>query len=62
MLYISVECIGLKSFKCKEKLQEYPQLVCLSGLSAGLGTKGSLVRFPVRAHVWIVGLVPVGGV
>ena len=27
-----------------------PCLVCLSGLSASLRTKGSLVRFPVRAH------------
>ena len=29
----------------------------LSGLSARLQTKGSLVRFPVRAHAWVVGQV-----
>ena len=36
-------------------------LVWLRGLSAGLQTKGSLVQFPVRAHVWVVGQVPSGG-
>ena len=35
-------------------------LVWLSGLSPGLQTEGSPVRFPVRAHVWIVGQVPSG--
>ena len=34
----------------------------LSGLSAGLPTTGSPVRFPVRAHAWVVGQVPIGGV
>ena len=34
-----------------------PWLVWLSGLSAGLGTKEWLVRFPVRAHAWVVGQV-----
>ena len=33
-------------------------LVWLSGLSAGLQTKGLLVRFPVRAHAWVAGQVP----
>ena len=33
----------------------------LSGLSAGLGTRGSLVRFPVRAHAWAAGQVPSRG-
>ena len=33
----------------------------LSGLSAGLRTKGLLVRFPVRAHAWVVGQVPSTG-
>ena len=33
-------------------------LVWLSGLSAGLQTKASPVRFPVRAHAWVVGQVP----
>ena len=35
-----------------------PWLVWLSVLSAGLWTKGLLVRFPVRAHAWVVGQVP----
>ena len=32
-----------------------PWLMRLSGLSAGLWTKGSLVQFPVGAHAWVVG-------
>ena len=35
-----------------------PWLVWLSGLSASLWTKMSLVWFPVRAHAWVVGQVP----
>ena len=35
-----------------------PWLVWLSGLSAGLGTKGLTARFPVRAHAWVAGQVP----
>ena len=35
-------------------------LVWLSRLSASLGTKGSPVWFPVRAHAWVVGQVPGG--
>ena len=31
---------------------------CGSGLSAGLRTKGSLVRFPVRVHAWFSGQTP----
>ena len=38
-----------------------PWLVWLSGLSAGLRTTVSLVRFPVRAHAWVVGQVPSRG-
>ena len=34
------------------------QLVCLSGLSTALQTKGLLVRFPVRARAWVAGQVP----
>ena len=44
--------------------QEYfflPWLVWLSGLSASLWTKGSLVQFPVRAHAWVAGQVPSRG-
>ena len=36
-------------------------LVWLSGLSAGLRTKGSPVGFPVRAHAWVAGQVPSRG-
>ena len=32
-----------------------PGLVWLSGLSASLQTKGSLVGFPGRAHAWAAG-------
>ena len=42
-----------------EKIIE-PWLVWLSGLSAGLQTKGSLVRFSVRACAWVAGQVPEG--
>ena len=38
-----------------------PWLVWLSGLGAGLQTKRSLVRFPVRAHAWVVNQVPSRG-
>ena len=40
------------------KLREQPQLVWLSGLSAGLWTRGSPIQFPVRAHAWVAGQVP----
>ena len=38
-----------------------PWLVWLSGLSASLQTKGSPVRFPIKAHAWVSGQFPVGG-
>ena len=41
--------------------QVLPWLVWLSGLGAGLRTKVSLVRFPVRAHAWVAGQVPSRG-
>ena len=44
----------------KNKLYQ-PWLVWLSGLSAGLQTKGLPVRFPVRAHAWVAGQVPSRG-
>ena len=34
---------------------------CVSGLNASLWTKGSLVQFPIRAYVWVVGQVPSRG-
>ena len=38
-----------------------PWLVWFSGLSASLWTRRLLVRFPVRAHAWVVGQVPSWG-
>ena len=38
-----------------------PWLVWLSGLSAGLQTKGWPDLFPVLAHAWAAGQVPSGG-
>ena len=38
-----------------------PWLTWLSGLRTRLRSKGSQVRFPVRAHAWVSGQVPSGG-
>ena len=43
------------------KRQHQSWLVWLSGLSAGLQTKGSLVQFPVSTQAWVVGQVPSRG-
>ena len=40
------------------KMKNLPWLLWLSTLSASLWTKGFQVRFPVRAHAWVVGQVP----
>ena len=45
----------------KQKQENWPWLAWLSGLNASLRTKGSLVRFSVRAHAWVVGQVPSKG-
>ena len=45
----------------REKHQCEPWLLRLRGWSTGLGTKGSLVQFPVRAYAWVVGQVPSWG-
>ena len=47
--------------KLLKKTVYAPCLVWLSGLSANLLTKGSLVQFPVRAHAWVAGQVPSWG-
>ena len=44
-----------------DKKQEGPWLVWLSGLSAGLQSKGLPAQFPVRAHAWAGGQVPKRG-
>ena len=43
------------------RITKGPRLVWLRGLSTGLRTKGSLVRFLVRAQAWVAGQVPSGG-
>ena len=44
-----------------EEQNYYPWLVWLSGLSAGLWTRGLLVQFQVRVHACVVGQVPSTG-
>ena len=41
-----------------KRISLQPWLLWLSGLRAGLQTKGSQVWFPVRAHAWVAGQVP----
>ena len=43
------------------ELRNVPWQLWPTGISAGLGTKGSPVQFPVRAHAEVVGQVPSGG-
>ena len=58
----SFSCCQLKYHDCHSiKSNIQPWLVWLSGLSAGLQTKGSLVRFLGRAHAWVAGQI-LGGV
>ena len=64
--YISLSLLFSRQICKKSKIswiknQMLPWLLWLSGLSAGLRTKGSLVRFPVRAHAFIPGQVPIRG-
>ena len=49
---------GYWYYNWEQRWKYEPWLVWLSGLSTSLQTKGSLVRFPVRAHAWVVGQVP----
>ena len=46
---------------CFIKAVIQPWLVWFSGLSTSLRTKGSPVRFPVRALAWVAGQVPSRG-
>ena len=50
-------CFFNYTFQYLKTLYE-PWLVWLSGLSAGLRTKGSPVPLPLRAHAWVAGQVP----
>ena len=48
-------CLGSRSDGIAHPSSKWqPRLVWLSGLSAALQTKGSLVWFPVRSHAWVV--------
>ena len=50
--------LSLSLLPIYKKLESHLGAVWLSGLSAGLQSKGSLVRFPVKAHAWVTGQVP----
>ena len=53
--------VNFKLYDVKKREREWmsePRLVWLSGLSAGLQTKRSLVWFPLRAYAWVAGQVP----
>ena len=55
---------GPETFRvvCFMKIAHFlPWLLWLSGLSAGLRTKGSPVQLPVRAQAWVAGQVPSRG-
>ena len=56
-LFLKVTLLNVSGIQTQEK----PQLVWLSGLRAGLWTKGSPVWFLVRAHAWVTGQVPSRG-
>ena len=53
--------LGPDANKPMTKRHLKPWLVWLSGLSAGLQNRRSLVQFQVRAHTWVAGLVPSWG-
>ena len=63
LVYICIslvfQCWQLQLFCPKE----FPKALAgvAQGLSTGLQIRGSLVRFPVRAHAWVAGQVPSGG-
>ena len=51
----------LRSPTQRTEKKDEPWLEWLSGLSAGLQTTGSPIRFPVRAHAWVAGQAPSRG-
>ena len=55
---ITFNMLVMTCMDCSLKYMSQPWLVWLSGLSANLQTKGSLVQFPVRAHDWVAVRVP----
>ena len=56
----TVECL-LIVLECLLNYEEWPWLMWLTGVSDSLGTKGSLVLFPARAHARVEGQIPSGG-
>ena len=54
-------CTSRSNVLSLKNIHTLPCLVWLSGLNPSLQTRGSLVRFPVRAHAWVVGQAPGGG-
>ena len=55
----------VKFLRKKKKNMLKLSRVALAGVAPwielGLRTKGLQVRFPVRAHAWVAGQVPIGG-
>ena len=58
---LSIDCIKGNRVEDTNLNNILPWLVWLSGLSANLQTERLRVRFLVRAHAWVAGQVPSGG-
>ena len=58
IIYFKIEDMNKFCIVRKAEIFSEPWLVRLGGLRAGLLTKGMQVRFPVRAHAWVVGQDP----
>ena len=59
--HITLEIPSLIGYQIVLKSVSVPWLVWLSGLRAGLQTKGLLDWFPIRARAWVAGWVPSRG-
>ena len=55
------ENIIIDPIDIKRIMRKYSLAGVAQWLSAGLRIKGSPVQFPVRAHAWVEGQVPSGG-
>ena len=56
---VNMSCYSLLVSKVAAKKSNSPGWFI--GLSTGMWTKGSLVRFPARAHAWVAGQAPSRG-
>ena len=56
-IFLSASYIHISSLEKKQ----LARLVWLSGLSTRLQTERLLVQFPVRAHAWVAGQIPISG-